>query len=139
MISFSLRSPIQVDIFDIFIGEFLQFFFTAVFSSSSEIIFSSSNSRRSLMAVTAHVAHGDPAFFQPVVNHLDQITAAFFGQRRQVQANSFAIVVGVSPRSEARIACSIALRVEASKGRISSERGSGTLMLANCTSGVGIP
>ncbi len=48
-------------------------------------------------------------------------------------------LVGLTPRSELRIAVSIAFSCEASYGLTMTMRASGTLMLAICVIGVGAP
>jgi hypothetical protein len=46
---------------------------------------------------------------------------------------------GLKPRSELRIAFSIGATIDLSHGSTTSNAGSGTLMLAACASGVGVP
>ena len=48
-------------------------------------------------------------------------------------------LVGLTPRSESRIARSIALSCEVSYGLMIAIRGSGTAIDAICGSGVGVP
>ena len=93
MISFSLRWPTELIFFDVAIGNLLQFFFALL-----QIIFRDQflflEFTQILDQIAADIAHGHAAFFGAVVDQLDQLAAAFFGEGRQVQPDDFAIVVG---------------------------------------------
>ena len=44
--------------------------------------------------IAADVAHGNPRFFETVMDFLDQVPTAILGERRQVQANDQPVIIG---------------------------------------------
>lgn len=52
-----------------------------------------------IVGVAAHVAHGDLGVFAVLAGDLDQLLAAFFGQRRNGDADNLAVI----DRSEAEV------------------------------------
>ena len=60
-------------------------------------------------AVAADVAHRDPALLREPVHDLDQLLAPLLGQLGDREPDQVAVVEGVSPRSDSRIAFSICL------------------------------
>src|SRR5262245_52470396 len=81
-----------LDLFYVLIGELLQVGFAAF-----QIVFGDHllffKFAQIIVGGAADIPHGDPRFFQPVVNDFNQVLAALFGQRWDIQANDFAVVV----------------------------------------------
>ena len=84
----------MADFFNVLVGEFLQVFFGALqFILRNQLFLL--EFAQILDRIAANVANGIPVLFEPVMNHFHQVTAAFFCQGGQVQADGFSIVVGV--------------------------------------------
>ena len=82
------------DLFYKSVGEFLKFLFTTF-----QVIFGDQfflfKIPHIIQRVAANIAHCNPRFLQAVMDMLDQLTAAFFIERRQVKMNNFPIVIGI--------------------------------------------
>ena len=104
-------------------------------SSATSLLFSSSF--RCVDRVAAHVAHRDLGVLAFVLHDLDQLLAALLGQRRHRHADRCRpTVAGFSPRSESRIAFSIAWTIFFSHGWTPMVRASTSVTLATWLIGV---
>jgi hypothetical protein len=92
-----------------------------------------------LAGIAPDVADGDAPVLGHVLDHLDVLAPALFGERREVEPDDDPSLFGDTPRSLSRMARSMAPSVLASCGLISSWRASGTWMAASCCSGTGVP
>ena len=93
-----------------------------------------------VVAVAAHLADGGARLLGHDVRLLHQVLAALFGEHRDRDADDFAVGGGVE--AEVGVADGFLDRRRPSTcptARRTSSAASGTLMLAACASGVGVP
>ncbi len=82
-----------VNIFNKTVGQFLQIVLAALQLIFRDHLFFLKVAQI-VLGVTTDISDSDARFFQTVVNHLYKLAPAFFVQRRQVEVDGLAIVVG---------------------------------------------